>query len=231
MDVCALIAATDSGTGAGPGAAPAAEENANSHSEAVGIDVAGLVREPGGIDINTLVAGGCISEHRTSGTPAAAVHARMMRTAKQLKRTHMKRNVSPFVQGLIDTHNAFTATRPSEQITVLSAKRGMRIRGTGRYKHWTPVAALRACFAAVRPRLHSRRKVRQRILNKRRWRHAGGPNPAAQSMRSVAQRNAASTTYVRKVRNAMSQHIVTRQSEQLRSMPSTKHVIFELPLT
>lgn len=230
--MCALIAATDSCTGAGPGAAPAAEGNANSHSEAVGLDVVGLVGEEGSVDVNSLVAAGSTSKlRRTPGSAVAATHARMMRTSKTLKRTRMRTTVSPFVQGLIDTHNTFTATRPSEQITMMSAKGVPRIRGSGRYKHWTPVAALRACFAVVRPGLHSRRKVRQRILNKRRLRHAGGPNPAAQSLKSVARSIAANSDYVRKVRSAVSQHIVTRQSEQLWSMPSAKHVIFELPRT
>ena len=178
-------------------------------------------------DVCELVAGGGRgTEHRQPGTASAASHARMMRTTKALNAAARAQTVAPYVQSRIDGHNVFLATRPSEVIGSLNARRAPLVPGRGRHKHWVPAAALRVCFQPPRPRYYSHRRVRKPVGLKRI--RAAGSNPMATSSRATAHQMRTGVTYLQKVRNAMALRVFKRQGEQLSSRAPASHAIFEL---
>lgn len=153
-------------------------------------------------------------------------HTSAMRIAKLKK---AKQRVRPRVQKHINQFNA-TVTRHRERVD-LDAGPGRSLKQM--YNKLTPVGILRCCWSQdvqnkasmsqAAKRMRKRRAVYPKRLNKRRR-----ADPTSRSVTAVADYCKASTTYVGKVRNAVSDLILERERSLLQEVCGVDHAICEI---
>ena len=119
-------------------------------------------------------------------------------------------------------------------------ERHIKVRGRGRWRHWTPEAILRRCFGFARSCTPLRQRRRKAIgasgssaaLDGVRARAPTG-NTMSASARSFAVANKASVTHVQRVRSSVSWFLLQQQRAYLgadQPVPPRHRVFFQLAL-
>lgn len=154
------------------------------------------------------------------------VHCRLARLGKAVKAARRSLPLAAHVRALIERYNENYA-KTFEELIDCSRRKRLVVPGRGRCKLWLPTAAQRACWGEP-SRRRQPRKPRRRLLHKT----AVGTthNASVASSREVAARWPSSSTYLGRIRHAVSEMWLRTQHSALLALPQVPLQMLEIAL-